>query len=325
MSAATDYRAYVGIDVSKCRLDIYCLPGGAVLARDNSPRGIAALVTWLAALRPALVVMEATGGLEIPAADGISAAGHSVAVLNPRQVRQFARATGSLAKTDPLDARILARFAERVRPEPRPLPDAATRALDALLTRRRQLVDMVTAEENRLHATRDRKVRVGLLSHLKWLARQVGKVEQELAAQIESSPIWQAKDTVLRSIKGIGPTLSRTLLAALPELGTLSRQQIAAVAGLAPLNRDSGKRLGRRTVWGGRAEVRSLLYMGALSAARYNLTLKTFSDRLKARGKPSKVRLIAVARKLLTIANAAVRDGQASEAGRPARDGVPAG
>jgi transposase len=305
----THPNVYVGIDVSKHQLDVHCLPARAAFSRCNNRRGIAALAARLVKLQPALIVLEATGGFEVPLATTLAAAGLSVAVINPRQVRAFARAVGLLAKTDPIDARVLALFAERVKPAARPLPDAAGRALDALLTRRRQLVGMVTAEQNRLHTTTATGVRSGLRRHIKWLARQLDRIEEELAAAVESSPEWRAKDAILRSIKGIGPAVSRTLLAALPELGTLSRRQIAALAGLAPFNRDSGRRQGRRAIGGGRAEVRSLLYMAALSAARYNLALKTFSDRLKAKGKPPKVRLVAVARKLLTIANAAVRDG----------------
>jgi transposase len=228
----------------------------------------------------------------------------------PRHARDFAKATGRLAKTDALDAGDLALFAQRVRPEPRPLPAEAAREFDALLQRRRQLLEMRVAEQNRLGAAAAAKVRASLQAHIDWLSRQLAKVDQELAAAVQASPVWRAKDELLQSIKGIGPAVSRTLLAALPELGELTRQQVAALAGLAPLNRDSGRRQGVRSIGGGRPEVRSLLYMAALSAARFNPALRAFSDRLRRAGKAVKVRLVAVARKLLTIANAVLRDGR---------------
>jgi transposase len=276
----------------------------------NDAGGVAELVARLAPLRPALVVLEATGGLEHPAAAALALAGLPVAVVNPRQAHDFAKATGRLAKTDAIDAGALALFAERVRPEPRPLPDEEARALDALVQRRRQLLDMRAAEQNRLGAATAAKVRASLQAHIDWLSKQLDKVDKELAAAVEASPVWRAKDELLRSIKGVGPALSRTLLAALPELGALTRQEVAALAGLAPLNRDSGRRKGTRCIGGGRAEVRSLLYMAALSAARYNPALRAFSERLRRAGKAAKVRLVAVARKLLTIANAVLRDGR---------------
>lgn len=300
--------AFVGIDVSKARLDVHCRPDAAAFAVANDPIGVAELVARLAPLRPALVVLEATGGLEHPAAAALALAGLPVAVVNPRQAHDFAKAIGRLAKTDAIDAEALALFAERVRPEPRPLPDDAARALDALMQRRRQLLEMRAAEHNRLGTATAAKVRASLQAHIAWLSKQLDKVDKELAAAIEASPVWRAKDELLQSIKGVGPTLSRTLLAALPELGALTRQEIAALAGLAPLNRDSGQRKGVRSIGGGRAEVRSLLYMAALSAARYNPALRAFSERLRGAGKAAKVRLVAVARKLLTIANAVLRD-----------------
>jgi transposase len=306
----TDAPAFVGIDVSKGRLDVHCRPGGAAFALANDAGGVAELVARLAPLRPALVVLEATGGLEHPAAAALALAGLPVAVVNPRQAHDFAKATGRLAKTDAIDAGALALFAERVRPEPRPLPDEEARALDALVQRRRQLLDMRAAEQNRLGAATAAKVRASLQAHIDWLSKQLDKVDKELAAAVEASPVWRAKDELLRSIKGVGPALSRTLLAALPELGALTRQEVAALAGLALLNRDSGRRKGTRCIGGGRAEVRSLLYMAALSAARYNPALRAFSERLRRAGKAAKVRLVAVARKLLTIANAVLRDGR---------------
>jgi transposase len=307
----TEPCAYVGIDVSKGTLDVHIRPEANAFALPNDPQGIADLVAWLAPLRPALVVLEATGGLEHATAAALAAAGHHVAVVNPRQARDFAKATGRLAKTDKIDAEGLALFAERIRPEPRPLPDASAREFEALLQRRRQLLEMRAAEQNRLGTAAAAKVRVSLQAHIDWLSKQLDKVDNELGAAVEASPVWRAKDELLQSIKGVGPAVSRTLLAALPELGTLTRQQIAALAGLAPLNRDSGQRKGQRSIGGGRAEVRSLLYMAALSAARYNPALRAFSERLRLAGKATKVRLVAVARKLLTIANAVLRDGRA--------------
>ncbi len=311
---STDSSVYVGIDVSKDELEVHCMPRGIRFVRRNNRRGIAALVARLAKLQPTLIALEATGGHEVPAATALVAAGFAVAVINPRRVRAFARSLGLLAKTDPIDARVLALFAERIKPPARPLPDAACRAFDALVTRRRQLVGMLIAEKNRLQAAGATGVRTGIRRSIRWLTRQVGRIDEDLTAAVGQSPEWSAKEALLRKIKGIGPVVSRTLLASLPELGTLSRQQIAALAGLAPVNRDSGKRVGRRLVLGGRVEVRTLLFMAAMTAARHNVFLKAFSDRLKAKGKPPKVRLVAVARKLLTIANAVVRDARIGQA-----------
>lgn len=308
MSAAL---TFVGIDVAKAHLDVHIRPTGEIFTLANEPAGLADLVTRLTAVRPTLVVLEATGGLEYAAAAALAAAGLAVAVVNPRQTRDFARALGRLAKTDTLDAGTLAEFAERVRPTPRPLPDEAARAFEALLLRRRQLLEMRAAEQNRLAGATAAAVRTSLQAHIAWLSKQLARVDQELGAAVQASPVWRAKDELLQSIKGIGPAVSQTLLATLPELGTLTRQQIAALAGLAPLNRDSGRRQGQRCIGGGRAEVRSLLYMAALSASRYNPTLHAFSERLRRAGKAVKVRLVAVARKLLTIANAVLRDGRA--------------
>ncbi len=300
--------AYVGIDVSKDRLDVASRPTGDAWALANDPNGIAELVSRLRGLQPGLIVLEATGGLEHAAAAALAAAGLPVAVVNPRQTRDFARATGRLAKTDPLDAAGLAEFAERVRPAPRPLPDETARAFEALVLRRRQLLEMRAAEQNRLGLATDRKVRANLQAHINWLSQQLDRLDQDLAEAVQASPVWRVKDELLQSIKGVGPTVSRTLLASLPELGTLSRQQIAALAGLAPLNDDSGRHKGQRHIRGGRAEVRSVLYMATLSGTQYNPVLRAFSERLKRAGKAVKVRLVAVARKLLTIANAVLRD-----------------
>lgn len=300
---------FVGIDVSKDFLDIHVLPGGAALRVANDPDGVAAAVARVSAGSPSLVVMEATGGYEAPAAGALAAAGVPLAVVNPRQVRDFARALGRLAKTDRIDAETLALFGERVRPEPRPLPDPQAAALRELVERRRQLIQARTAESNRLGTAVADRVRRSLRDHLDWLERQLSDLDRDIDAAVRGSPAWRAGEDLLRSIPGVGPVLSRTLLAELPELGTLSRERIAALAGVAPMNRDSGRSCGRRTVAGGRAPVRCVLYMAALAARRFNPALKAFADRLSAKGKAAKVVMVAVARKLLVIANAVLRDG----------------
>jgi transposase len=303
---------FVGLDVSKARLDGHVRPDGAAFSEANDEAGIAATVARLQALRPALVVLEATGGLEAPLAAALAAAGLPAAVVNPRQVRDFAKATGRLAKTDAIDAAVLAHFAEAIRPQARAVPDEQARHLEGLLTRRRQLVAMRTAERNRLAATAGpTAVRRDLEAHLKYLDRRLGEMDKQLEQAIQASDLWRARDDLLRGVPGIGPVVSRTLVAALPELGTLSGRRIAALAGLAPVARDSGTLKGRRRIAGGRGEVRSALYMAALSAVRFNPVLKAFYGRLKAAGKPPKVALTAAMRKLLTILNAMVRSGRA--------------
>jgi transposase len=252
-----------------------------------------------------LVVVEATGGLEA-ALVGEVAVAVPVAVVNPRQVRDFAKATGQLAKTDQLDAQVLARFAEAVRPEPRPLKDAETRHLAALVSRRRQLRDMIVAENNRL-GTALPPLHKGIEKHIDWMRRELRLLEKDLDTTIKSSSIWREKEDLMRGVKGVGPVSAATMLAEVPELGTLNRKQIAALVGVAPLNHDSGTHRGKRSVWGGRASARAVLYMATLSAVRYNATLKAFYDRLVAHGKPKKVALVATMRKLLTILNAIVR------------------
>lgn len=298
---------FVGVDVAKERLDVVVRPGGEGWSDANDEAGIAALVARLRPLGPALIVCEATGGFERAAIAALAAAGLPVVVANPRQVRDFARATGQLAKTDQLDAGILALFGERVRPAPRPLPDAAAQLLDAVLTRRRQLLEMLTAEKNRLGFA-PKPLHRGIQAHIRWLERQLDDVTKELADLIESSPVWRAKDDLLQSVPGVGPIVSYTLLGELPELGTLSHKQIAALAGIAPLARDSGTLRGKRMIWGGRARVRTALFMAALCGRRWNPVLKVFYDRLIAAGKPKKVAIIACARKLLTILNAMLRN-----------------
>jgi transposase len=253
-----------------------------------------------------VVVLEATGGLECPLVAALAAAHLPVVVVNPRQVRDFARATGRLAKTDAIDARVLAQFGEAVEPQPRPLPDQATQELAALVTRRRQLVQMLTAEKNRLRIAA-RPVRRDIQQHIRWLERRLDDLDGDLRKTIQSSPLWRDRDQVLQSAPGVGFVSSSTLLANLPELGRLNHKEIAALVGVAPLNRDSGAFRGRRTVWGGRADVRAVLYMATLVASRRNPVVKAFYDRLVAAGKPKKVALTASMRKLLTILNAMVR------------------
>ena len=301
---------FVGLDVSKDHLDGHLRPSGESFRLGNDPAGLAALVERLRPRGVALVVLEASGGLERPAVAALLAAGLPVVVVNPRQARDFARALNRLAKTDAVDAAVLAEFADRVRPAVRPLPDAAARALADLFARRRQLVEMLAAERNRLHAAADRRVRRSLEEHVRWLERRLAGLDGELGGLIEASPAWRVKDELLRGVPGVGPVVSRALLAELPELGALSRQQVAALAGLAPRNRDSGRQRGRRTIGGGRAGVRSALYLAALSAARYNPLIRPLYRRLREAGKAAKVALIACARKLLTVLNAMLRDNQ---------------
>jgi transposase len=301
---------FVGIDVAKATLEVALRPSGEHWTVANEPAAITTLVTTLQQQPPTLIVLEATGGFEHAVVAALAAAGLPLVVVNPRQVRDFARATGQLAKTDAIDAHVLALFAERVRPEPRPLPDDAAQALDALLTRRRQLLDMLVAEKNRLGFARP-PIRRSLTQHIRWLERQLGDVDDELGRMIEASPLWRAKDNLLQSVPGVGPVLSRTLLGELPELGQLNRKQIAALVGVAPLARDSGTLRGKRMVWGGRAPIRTVLYMSALVAARHNPVIRAFYQRLRAAGKPPKVALTACMRKLLTILNAMLRSNTA--------------
>jgi len=297
---------FVGIDVSKQQLDIAVRPSGETWTVAHDEAGLSALVTRLGALAPTLIVLEATGGWEVALAGALAAAALPVAVVNPRQVRDFARSTGTLAKTDRLDAQILAQFAAVVGPDPRPLPDAQAQELSALLQRRRQLVDMLTAEKNRLPLA-SRRIRPQLQTHIQWLQRQIAQFDEDLRELLRASPLWREKDDLLRSAPGVGPVLATTLVAALPELGTLTRHQIAALVGVAPLNRDSGTLRGRRTVWGGRAQVRAVLYMSTLVAVRHNPVLAVFYQRLRAAGKAPKLALTACMRKLLTILNAMLK------------------
>ncbi len=299
---------YVGIDVSKARLDVALLPSGESFAVSNDEEGFDELLGRLEGPRPVLVVLEASGGFERPVAAALAASGIAVAVLNPRQTRDFARATGKLAKTDALDAKALARFAEAVRPTPRTLPDAEAREFRSILARRRQLIQMATAEKNRLGATASKAVARRIEAHLRWLQKELSRTDRDLDEAIESSATLKENDALLRSVPGVGPVLCRTLLAELPELGSLSPRELSALVGVAPLNRDSGTLRGRRAVWGGRARVREALYMGALIASRFNPAIKEFYERLLGAGKPKKVALVACMRKLLTILNAVMRE-----------------
>lgn len=297
---------FVGIDVSKATLDVAMTPTTTHWSVVNGETGITSLVERLSSLQPMLVVLEATGGWELPIVGALVTAHVPTVVVNPRQVRDFAKATGQLAKTDTIDARVLARFASTVQPVLRPIPDAATQELKELVTRRRQLVAMLVAERNRLGLATTR-VSMDLQAHIRWLEARLKRLDDALRETVQISPVWQAKNDLLQSVPGIGPMVATTLVAELPELGNLNRKQIAALVGVAPLNRDSGTLRGKRTVWGGRAPVRAALYMGTLVATRYNPAIRLFYLRLKAAGKTAKVALTACMRKLLTILNAMVK------------------
>jgi transposase len=303
----TPTERFVGIDVSKDALDVHLLPEGTSRRFDNTTAGIAALLTWLQPLAPTLVVLEATGGYERPAIAALSLQGLLVSLVNPKRVRDFAGALGQRAKTDAIDAAVLAQFAQRVRPPVRPLASVESQELQALVTRRNQLIEMRTMESNRL-AMAVRAVRRSIEAILRVLEKEIGTADAELAKAIEASPAWKAKDELLQSIPGIGPVTSRTLLADLPELGTLSREQVAALVGVAPVNRDSGRWNGKRFIAGGRAAVRRVLYLGAHAAKQGNAILAAFAERLEKAGKAPKVIRIALARKLVIIANAVLRD-----------------
>jgi transposase len=298
---------FIGIDVAKRHLDLAIRPSGEGWQTEYTEAGLSALVERLRPLAPTLIVLEATGGLELLVVGVLAAAGLPVVVVNPRQVRDFAKATGRLAKTDTLDAAVLARFGEAVRPPLRPLPDAATQELGAVLTRRRQLLEMLTAEKNR-RGTAGGAVRADIEAHIRWLEQHVHDADTDLGQRIQASPVWQVTATLLRSVPGVGPVLATTLLAELPELGRLDRKAIAALVGVAPLNRDSGTKRGQRAIWGGRAAVRATLYLAAFVASRWNPVLRAFYQRLRAAGKPPKVARVACMRKLLTILNSMVRD-----------------
>ncbi len=304
-----DSQVFVGIDVSKRCLDVASRPTGEVWQVPNDADGISALAQQLTGMSPSLVVLEATGGLEWALTAELAAAGLPVAVVNPRHVRDFARAAGTLAKTDTLDAQVLARFGQAMEPEPRPFPDAEARDLQALVGRRRQLVDMITAEKNRRRSVIAR-IRPQVEEHIRWLEKSLKDLDQDLDGFIRTSPMWRTTERIMKSAPGVGPVLSATFLADLPELGKVSGGQISALVGVAPFNRDSGTLRGKRTVWGGRRQVRAALYMAALVASRYNPVIKEFYQRLCSMGKPKKVALTACMRKLLVILNSMVKHGK---------------
>ena len=298
-----------GIDVSKDHLDVALRPTGEAWQVTNDTAGIELLRERLSAAPTELIVLEATGGYENAAVAALGSAGLPVVVVNPRQVRDFARAVGKLAKTDSIDAEVLALFAERVRPEMRELTSEAAQELEDLLSRRRQILEMIQAERNRLEHARG-AVRSDLQEHIRYLEKRLVRVDLDLELRIRESPFWRAKEDLLRSVPGIGPVVSRTLIAELPELGHLSRQEIAALVGVAPMNRDSGRLRGRRSTGGGRASVRAVLYMAAVVATRRNGAIRLFYQRLRAAGKPGKVALVACMRKLLVILNSMVRQNR---------------
>ena len=304
----TSPERFVGIDVSKDTLDVHLRPDDRDLQFANNDDGISALQGCLKNLNPTLVVVEATGGYENAVVAALSVAAIPLSLVNPKRTRDFAKALGYLAKTDEIDARSLAEFAEKVRPTVRPLPDADTLKLQALLTRRSQLMGMRTMEKNRLGTIKDRTIRRSIEAVLRTLEKEIERADRDLDKAIQECPVWAAKDELLQSIPGIGPVVSRTLLAEMPELGTFSREAAAALAGVAPFNRDSGTHKGKRMIAGGRAAVRNMLYMGSHAAKQGNTLLRAFADRLEAAGKAPKVIRIAVARKLLIIANAVLRD-----------------
>ncbi len=301
---------FVGIDVSKLQLDVCVRPEGeaSIFARDAE--GIKALVERMENLAPHIVVLEATGGFETPVAAALADAGIAVAVVNPRQIRDFAKATGRLAKTDELDAAAIAHFAEAIKPEPRPLLDEQAREFKALIARRREIVDMIVRERNRLGQTLEKRVVKDIKAHLRFLEQRLENFDDDIDKAVRSSPIWRAKEDLLRSVPGVGPQTARTLLAEMPELGTLSRREVASLAGLAPMNRDSGTWRGKRMIQGGRRSVRSILYMAALVASRRNPVFKSYYQHLIAHGKAKKLAILAVARKLLVALNAIMRDNK---------------
>jgi transposase len=301
-------KVFVGIDVSKKQLDIAIRPLKKGFSAMNDPRSISRVVCRLKKLEPACIAVEATGGLERELVYALAKQELAVAVVNPSQVRNFAKSTGQRAKTDAIDAEVLAHFAEAVRPEPRPLPDADTRSLAALVTRHRQLVEMITAESNREELAA-KPVRRWIRAHLKILREQLTSVDEEIRKLVASSKVWRRKAELLRTVPGVGPVTTVTLLAGLPELGQLDRRQIAALVGVAPFNRESGSWKGKRAIAGGRGHVRSTLYMSTVVAVRRNPTLKTFYERLRAAGKSPKVALTACMRKLLVILNAMLKHG----------------
>ena len=299
---------FVGIDVSKSTLDVCIEPAVQTLHVTYDEAGIKQIVVRLKEVCPTLIVMEATGGLEVRIATELASKGLPVAVINPRQARDFAKATGQLAKTDLVDAAVLAAFAKAIRPQARPLKDADTRALDDMVGRRRQLIDMRVQETLRLGTAASKPLEKSLKKHIVWLDKQIAEIDTDLTNRLRESDVWRTKDDLLRGIPGVGPVTTLTMLAKCPELGMLNRREIAALTGVAPLANDSGKHRGKRFIWGGRADVRAVLYMAAITAIRYNDTIKEFADRLKQAGKPPKVVIVACMRKLLIIMNSMLKN-----------------
>lgn len=298
----------VGIDVSKDRLDIAVRPGGEVFVVERNAAGLDGLVERLRPLAPHLVALEATGGFETVVAAALSAAGLPLVVVNPAQIRSFAKALGRRAKTDPIDAAVIAHFAEATAPEPRPLPDDATQLLADLVTRRRQIVAMLVAERQREKRATAKRLKKSIARLIKALEKELKSVDTDIGEAVRGSPVWREKEDLLASVPGVGPVIARTLIAEMPELGRLDRKQVAALAGLAPWTRQSGQWRGKSFIGGGRTSVRCVLFVGAMTATRHNPILKAFFDRLVAAGKPKMVAFIAVARKLITILNAIIRD-----------------
>jgi transposase len=298
----------IGIDVSQAHLDVHVRPTDEAFRVSYDDAGLATLLTRLQALRPTLIVFEATGGYEVPLAATLASAALPLAIVNPRQIRHYGRAIGQLAKTDRLDARLIARFGEDVRPAARAVPDEQARALGALLARRRQLVEMLVAEQNRRRLVRDRRVQRQVDAHVAWLEEALRRLDHDLTTLVRSTPAWREADDLLRSVPGIGPITACTLIGDLPELGHLDRRRIAALVGLAPFARDSGAFHGLRMITGGRPHIRRVLYMATLSAIKCNPAIRSFHRRLVAAGRPGKVAITAAMRKLLTILNAMLRD-----------------
>ena len=299
--------SFVGIDVAKAHLDIAIRPSDKQWQVDYTEEGIQKLVGQIAKLHPTLVVLEASGGLEVTVVAALAVADLPVVVVNPRQVRDFAKATGKLAKTDALDAHVLAHFAEAIRPDCRSLPDSETQSLNALVARRNQVMTMLVAEKNRLRTSRPPVIqRIQL--HIDWLKQELDEIDRELKEMLHNSPVWCEKENLLRTVPGVGPQLAVCMLAYLPELGTLDKKRIAALVGVAPFNRDSGTLRGKRTVWGGRSRIRASLYMAALVASRHNPVISAFYQRLLEAGKAKKVALTACMRKLLVILNAMLKN-----------------
>jgi transposase len=299
---------FVGIDVSKSTLDVCIEPLGQTLHVAYDEAGVRQVASCLKEVSPILIVIEATGGLEVRIATELASKGLPVAVINPRQARDFAKASGQLAKTDQVDAAVLAAFAKAIRPQSRPLKDADTRALDDMVSRRRQLIDIRVQETLRLGTAASKPMQKSLKQHIAWLDKRIAEVDNDLSKQLRESDVWRAKDDLLRSIPGVGNVTTRTMLGKCPELGTLNRREIAALTGVAPLANDSGKHRGKRFVWGGRADVRAVLYMATVSAIRCNGPIKAFAERLKKAGKPPKVVIVACMRKLLTIMNSMLKN-----------------